>query len=127
MKTRTRKLNIESLENRSMLSTTPFPDFNQDGFLDKVEIASPTTIVVSLGNVDGSFTKSATLTAPKNQTFTYVEAADVDGDGDLDVYALSKGGSTYISKWLSNGDGTFGTRTTEKWTSPFKMHPHAFF
>ena len=48
--------------------------------------------------------------------------ADLDGDGDLEVYANSpaSGGWIYTSIWLGNGDGTFGPRTTTKWSWPPK-------
>src|SRR5438094_130835 len=36
-----------------------------------------------------------------------VEAADVDGDGRLDLVAV---GSDGVSIWYGNGDGTFGSR-----------------
>ena len=118
MKSRFRKLAVESLEGRSVLSTTAFADFNNDGLLDMAAITAPTTVTVSLANPDGSYTVSAILSAPKNQPIIDVGVNDRDSDGNLDVYASSSpsgGGWVYTHMWSGNGDGTFGLRTTYKW------------
>ena len=101
-----------------------FGDFNHDGLDDVAEVTSRTTITISLANWDGSYTVSAILIAPKNQQITYVDVYDRDGDGDLDVIANSPAGGnwTYTHIWLGNGDGTFGSRTTNKWSWPPKAH-----
>lgn len=95
-----------------------FGDFNHDGLVDMAAVTSSTTITVSLANPDGSYTVSAILSAPKNQQITYISLNDRDGDGDLEVYADSpaSGGWRYTTIWLGNGDGTLGSRTTNKWS-----------
>jgi FG-GAP-like repeat len=115
MKSRFRKLAVESLEARSMLSTTAFADFNNDGLLDKAVVTNPTTITVSLGKLDGSYTVSAILTTPKNRPASEIYVSDYNGDGKLDIHAVggSNGGSLIAQQWLGNGDGTFGSRTTD--------------
>jgi len=99
-----------------------FGDFDHDGLVDVAEVTSPRTITVSLANPDGSYSVSAILSAPKNQQITYVDVVDRDGDGDLDVYANSpaSGTWTYTHLWLGNGDGTFSSRATDKWSWPPK-------
>jgi FG-GAP-like repeat len=113
MKSRSCRLGLEALDDRSLPSTLVYGDFNGDGLVDVAAVTSPTTIVVSLANPDGSYTASATLTAPKSQTIMGVTVTDVNGDGNLDVYA---GGSNrerfYSHVWLGNGDGTFAARDT---------------
>ena len=103
-------------------ATVAFGDFNNDLLMDVAAITSPTTVTVSLANPDGSYTVSAILSAPKNRQITDVGLYDRDGDGDLDVYASSpaSGGWFYIHMWSGNGDGTFGSRTTVKWSWPPK-------
>ena len=109
----------------SLAATVAFGDFNNDGLLDMAAITSPTTITVSLANLDGSHTVSAILSAPKNQQVTDVGVNDADGDGNLDVYANSpaNGGWVYTHVWSGHGDGTFGSRTTNKWAWPPKGNP----
>jgi hypothetical protein len=106
-----------------------FGDFNHDGLDDVAAITSPTTITISLANWDGSYVVSAILTAPKNQQFTYIDVYDRDGDGDLDVIANSPASGTwyYTYTWLGNGDGTFGSRTSDKWSWPPKGNHHGGF
>ena len=125
MKSRSCRLTLEAMESRGVPSYVLPADFNNDLRPDKVEITSATTITVSLANPDGSYTVSAILSAPKNRTITYIDVHDYNGDGNLDIYALSPGGSGgYTLKWLSNGDGTFGSGTTEKYQSPFGKVGH---
>ena len=101
-----------------------FGDFNNDGLADRAVVTSPTTITVSLANWNGSYTVTAVLSAAKNQQITYLDAYDDDGDGNVDVIASCPGGGgwTYTHIWLGNGDGTFGSRTSSKWSWPPKGH-----
>jgi hypothetical protein len=99
-----------------------YGDFNHDGRMDRAAITSPTTIVISLANPDGSYTVSATLTVPTKQPVQDVYLADYDGDCNLDVNATGHGpgSKVYAHRWLGNGDGTFGSLTTDtgKWPPP---------
>ena len=99
-----------------------YGDFNNDGLVDMAAVTSPTTITVSLANANGSYTVSAILTTPKNHQITYIDLSDRDSDGDLDLYANSPsgGGWVYTHMWSGNGNGTFGSRTTDKWSWPPK-------
>ena len=115
MKARSTRLTVETLEDRCVPATVAYADFNKDGLLDMAAVISPTTITVSLANPDGSYTVSATLTAPKNQPISDVNVGEFNGDGNLDI---SSGGISnsrwYDHTWLGNGDGTFGVRHTER-------------
>ena len=100
------------------LAATGYID--DDDLEDVAVVTSPTTITVSLGNADGSYTVSAILSAPKNQQITYITLYDRDGDGDLDLIATAPASATswYTYIWFGNGDGTFGARVTEKFSWP---------
>jgi len=115
MKSRSCRLVVEALEDRCVPSTLAYGDFNHDGLMDVAAITSPTTIAVRLANQDGSYTTSATLTIPKNLPIGGITVDDFNSDGKLDIAA---GGYTksgfYTHTWLGNGDGTFGTRDTQK-------------
>ena len=120
MKTSSCRLVVVTLEDRSVPSTVAYGDFNNDGRMDMAAITAPTIVTVSLANPDGSNTVTAKLTAPKNQPMQDIYLRDADGDGNLDVTVNSyTNGGGYTHIWLGNGDGTFDSRTTEKWRSPF--------
>jgi hypothetical protein len=122
MNARTSRL-IESLEQRSLMSVAA-PDFNGDGRTDLVTVTSSTTVTVGLANADGTYTVSATLTAPKNMAIGGVSVDDYNGDGKLDIAASGLlSNRFYTHSWYGNGDGTFSTLNTEK-SRP--MHPRAF-
>src|SRR5262245_59794228 len=75
MMSRSCRLAVEALEDRCVPSAA-YGDFNNDGLMDTVAITAPTTITVSLAKPDGSYTVSAILSAPKNQTVTWVGVHD---------------------------------------------------
>jgi hypothetical protein len=110
---------IEALEGRTLMSVDDY-DFNGDGRFDRVTVTSPTTITVSLNNGDGSYTVSATLTTPKNRPALFIYVGDYNGDGKWDIHAVggSNSGSLITHQWLGNGDGTFGSRTTDTFRWP---------
>jgi hypothetical protein len=120
MKSRSCRLAVEALEVRYAPATVDFGDLNRDGRDDMAAITGPNTVTVSLANADGSYTVSAILTAPKNQSLGYVDIYDSDGDGDMDVYASGQGGGGWVhwTRWPGNGDGTFDAGTSGKWRWP---------
>jgi len=82
-------------------------DFNGDGKPDIVVGggATSTTITLRLGNGDGTFQAPMTVGQADSSQVLNVVAADVNGDGKLDVVALCIGGTFDV--FYGNSDGTF--------------------
>ena len=80
-------------------------DFNGDGYVD-VGIPLGSVPVVSLNDGDGGFAPAVSL-GGGGGTFA-MTAADVDGDGDIDL-AWNAGVGTPLHFAINNGGGTFTT------------------
>ena len=97
-----------------MMSAVAHGDFNGDGRLDKAAITNPTTVTVSLAQADGTYTVSAVLTTPRNRPAVEINVGDFNADGDPDVNVVGGiNGGWYVHRRLGNGNGTFGSMTTE--------------
>jgi len=82
-------------------------DFNKDGKPDVVVannglIQSPASTSVLLGNGDGTFQPQTTLPLPANAAPLDVEAADLNGDGNLEIVS-SNSNESFLSIYLGNG------------------------
>jgi hypothetical protein len=89
-------------------------DFNKDGLLDVAVWGTDFTtseVSIFLGTGTGSFNYSNTYVAANSNTFNpganSVFAADLNGDGKLDVVALTPNNGVFV--FLGNGDGTLQT------------------
>jgi hypothetical protein len=94
-----------------------FSDFDGDGIVDRANIASSNTVVVNLLAADGSIRSGKTFTIKVGTNIGYLQAADFNGDGKMDL-AVSNAFSSFeqsgagIFILLGNGDGTFQTAYT---------------
>jgi len=111
MNSRFRKLNVESLEGRSVLSTMVQADFNGDGHLDQAAVTNLGTIEIRLDNGSGGYNVSDILAAPTNQgaivDIYFVRDIDQDGDLDLETTYQKPSGDIRVASFRNNGDGTF--------------------
>jgi len=86
----------------------PAVDMNGDGTLDLVTVANfggPNTLIVSLGNRDGTFTDTKQEVQLNAGVGGVPVIGDFNGDGKLDV-AIP--GRNVVAVFLGNGDGTVG-------------------
>ncbi|MBI3474978.1 MAG: VCBS repeat-containing protein [Acidobacteria bacterium] len=88
-------------------------DFNGDHQLDVAvwavsEISANSEVHIFLGNGAGSLTFSATYSAPASSTFNpgpnSIVASDVNGDGKLDLVAMTPENGVFV--FLGKGDGS---------------------
>jgi hypothetical protein len=77
-------------------------DFNEDGHLD-LAITCTDVVCILLGNGDGTFGPAANF-GPIPRFAEHLKAADLNGDGHMDVVVAN--GSNSVSVFLGNGDGT---------------------
>lgn len=95
-------IDYDNFPNFVMPDSIVLGDFNQDKKLD-LAVGSSLGTYLMLGNGDGSFQDPAQVTAAGA-----VAAADLNGDGKLDLIAPTAFNSDAVSVYLGNGDGTFG-------------------
>lgn len=79
-------------------------DFNQDG-TDDIAIANQTGINLWLGNTDGTLSSGTNIPFQQYTIPMNLAAADLNGDGTLDLVASAQPQSVAIL--FGNGDGTF--------------------
>jgi len=79
-------------------------DFNGDGIPDLAFVNGgvPSSVVVLLGNGDGTFKTLPAVSTPGY--LTYIAVGDFNQDGKPDIFAFAANGATTL---LGNGDGTF--------------------
>ena len=111
MNCRFRKLGVELLEGRSVLSTVVEADFNGDGHLDQAAVTNLGTIEIRLDNGSGGYDVSDILAAPTNQgaimDIYFVRDIDQDADLDLETTYQKPSGDIRVASFRNNGDGTF--------------------
>ncbi len=91
----------QSLTNNSAVDVA-LGDIDADGALDAVVVDSDTGQPVRVWRNNGS--ASFTLNQDLSQSDKAAELADLDNDGDLDIFALS---SLTATVWLNDGSGSF--------------------
>ena len=96
-------------------------DFNHDGKLDLAVAAGGTNtgnVAILFGRGDGTFRRAVYYTAgPRAVSIT---AADLNGDGNLDLAVASQEG--YISILFGNTDGTFQPAVQSPWVPTFEQY-----
>lgn len=98
-------------------------DFNGDGKLDFAQVnynaGGSGSVDVFLGNGDGTFVEKGTYATGNGPDG--LAAADVNGDGKLDLVTANDTGSS-VSVLLGNGDGTF--QTHQDYATGANSFPH---
>lgn len=85
-------------------------DFNGDGRIDLAATnATDSTVSVLMGNGNGTFANQVVLSLPQFSFPWEIVAADVTGDGRLDLLTANVVGQS-VSVFVNNGSGTFSSR-----------------
>jgi hypothetical protein len=113
---------LSDLQVSELAFVEPFTaDFNNDGKQDIVLANANGTVSIAISNGDGTFQSPVALTLPTlGCSVSYAAAADVNGDGNVDLVipyggdASCGGSGGAVSGYfvaLGNGNGTFKTAT----------------
>jgi hypothetical protein len=90
-----------TLANSDLCPRAAAGDFDQDGDVDLV-LRCQGKLQIRLNDGQGNFTLGASVSAPGNW---WLEAADLNGDGALDLVMLAS--KAHLAVALGKGDGTF--------------------
>ncbi len=100
------KVKIGTITANSYIMDMTAADFNKDGNMDFVVSGNMyNQLSLFQGNGDGTFTQSNLAVPAGTNYFRGKTAADVDGDGNMDLIVATNGASLYL--YRGNGDGTF--------------------
>ncbi|HEX3476903.1 MAG TPA: Ig-like domain-containing protein [Kofleriaceae bacterium] len=90
-------------------ASTVAGDFNEDGRTDLAIVDPPTAkVYIFLQNAAGALVPGATVSVAAGANPTYAIAADLNGDGHLDLAIVNVSFNT-VGVALGTGTGTFGT------------------
>jgi hypothetical protein len=99
-------------------------DFNGDGIPDLVfsnQYGSDNSIVILLGNGDGTFTAAPSVATGNGNNDVHV--GDFNGDGKEDMALIyADGGNTILKMMMGNGDGTFTAAPGGPITFPYSAN-----
>ncbi|CAF4246184.1 unnamed protein product, partial [Adineta steineri] len=96
----------------SLQGAIAMSDFNNDGLWDIIiplagNIYRQPANTVLFGDGFGHFTTQITINTECSWTGTYVIAADINNDAQMDIVTACYGGPNIVSIILGNGNGTF--------------------
>jgi FG-GAP-like repeat len=98
-------------------------DVDQDDHLDLIVAnQSANSVVVFLGDGQGSFSEKSSTLAGENPTD--VIAADVNADGTIDLI-LANHETSYLTLLIGDGDGKFQNASNSPLMTHVDPHPHA--
>ncbi|CAF1466190.1 unnamed protein product [Adineta steineri] len=102
------ELLTRQVDSRQAEGSIAVSDFDNDGLWDIIlTLFRQYTNIVVFGDGYDSFTRSITINTACSTTGTYVIAADINNDAQMDIVTACDGGPNIVSIILGNGDGTF--------------------
>ncbi|WP_028445790.1 DUF4347 domain-containing protein, partial [Chitinimonas koreensis] len=86
-----------------------FADFDNDGDLDYYQwVSGATNDIYYTNDGSGGFTSGTVpLTDFNTSNINFMQVADVDNDGDIDILTQEGGSATAVTLWANNGSGSF--------------------
>lgn len=89
-------------------------DFDSEGSLDLVALDGDANLTVALGNGVGGFNSEQVIELGSGVEGKHVAAADLNGDGALDLaaYVVNPSGTDYIAILENDGSGNFSITST---------------
>ncbi|CAF1576343.1 unnamed protein product, partial [Adineta steineri] len=102
------ELLTRQFDNRQAEGSIAVSDFNNDGQWDIIlPLFRQYTNIVVFGDGYDSFITSTIIGTGCSSTGTYVIAADINNDAQMDIVTACDGGPNIVSIVLGNGDGSF--------------------
>ncbi len=101
-------------------------DYNNDGWIDIFVTRLDDTDIMYFNNGDGTFTDASTFAfgpTPLNAKTNGCQSADIDNDGDLDIYVTAIEANRYYL-YINDGTGVFTEEAQARGADHFGIDTH---